>query len=88
MQTLRSQPRPAGAELHLNKIAAKLCYSHAEMKTGHRAGGRGEGGGLEVRGAVRWRGRETVPSRTAKVLTMRKSLRVKADRTLTRQMKF
>ena len=55
---------------------------------GHRAGGRGEWGGLEVRGAVRWRGRERVPSRTAKVLTMRKSLRVKADRTLTRQMKF
>lgn len=48
----------------------------------------GEGGGLEVRGAVRWRGRERVPFRTAKVLTMRKSLRVKADRTLTQEMKF
>ena len=32
-------PRPAGAALHFNKVPAKLCYRHAEMKTGHRGGG-------------------------------------------------
>ena len=38
IQMLRSQPRPAGAALHLNKVPAKLCYRHAEMKTRHRGG--------------------------------------------------
>ena len=38
IQMLRSQPRPAGAELHFNKIPAKLYYRHAGMKTGHRGG--------------------------------------------------
>lgn len=44
IQMLRSQPRPAGAELHsLTRLPAKLCYRHAEMEIGHR-GGRGHEG--------------------------------------------
>lgn len=38
IQMLRSQPRPAGAELHFDKIPAKLCYRHAEMEIGRRGG--------------------------------------------------
>lgn len=65
-----------------------MLRKRARQKDTDREEG-GEGGGLEVGGgAVRWRGRERVPSQTAKVLTMRKSLRVKPDRTLTQQMKL
>lgn len=53
-----------------------------------QTGGRGEGGGLEVRGAVRWRG-ERVPSSNCQSINHEKEPQVKPDsRTLTRQMKF